>query len=158
MRGARSRSKCLTRVSLAALAVALSVAALAGCDRPPSPTGEWSPKDHDRVDENSRVQSGAQAPSKSKTPTSPAEEARQLTEMTWQRQCAACHGAVGHGDGPNGPMVKATNLTADEWQAKVSDADIATSIRKGKGQMPKFDLPDSVVGGLVGRIRAMRGR
>ena len=65
---------------------------------------------------------------------------------------------LGKGDGPNGPMMKASDLTREEWQASVTDADIAAVIKTGKGRMPKFDLPDPVVRGLVGRIRAVRGR
>jgi mono/diheme cytochrome c family protein len=143
----------VTRVLLAALS-------FAACDRPPAPTREWTPRDHDRADENSRVSSGAQAaapPRGSAAPT-PEEENRALTEMTWQNQCASCHGAVGRGDGPNGPMMKATNLTAEDWQSKVTNAEIAAVIKNGKAQMPKFDLPDRVVVGLVERIRASRGR
>jgi cytochrome c oxidase cbb3-type subunit 3 len=66
---------------------------------------------------------------------------------------------LGRGDGPNGPMLKATDLTSEEWQSKVADAEIAAAIREGKGgKMPKFDLSDQVVGGLVSRIRALRAK
>jgi cytochrome c oxidase cbb3-type subunit 3 len=78
--------------------------------------------------------------------------------VTWRNQCAQCHGLLGRGDGPNGPLLKATDLTKEEWQAKATDAEIAASIRDGKGRMPKFDLPDPVVVGLVARIRAVRNK
>jgi hypothetical protein len=56
-------------------------------------------------------------------------------------------------------MVSAPDLTSDQWQAKVSDLDIASAIHAGRGKMPKFDLlPDVVVRGLVLRIRSMRNR
>jgi cytochrome c oxidase cbb3-type subunit 3 len=55
-------------------------------------------------------------------------------------------------------MVHATNLTQAEWQAKVTDQDIADVIRNGKNRMPKFDFPPDVVAGLVARIRMARGR
>ena len=55
-------------------------------------------------------------------------------------------------------MVKAADLTNEEWQAKVTDAQLAASIKNGKDKMPKFDLPDAVVAGLVLRIRATRGK
>jgi len=80
-----------------------------------------------------------------------------VVELTWHNQCASCHGMGGHGDGPNGPMVRAPDLTREEWQAKVSDAEIAATIRTGKNQMPRFDLSDKVVAGLVSRVRATRG-
>jgi cytochrome c oxidase cbb3-type subunit 3 len=55
-------------------------------------------------------------------------------------------------------MVHAPNLTQAEWQAKVTDQDIADVIRNGKNRMPRFDFPPDVVMGLVARIRATRGR
>ena len=55
-------------------------------------------------------------------------------------------------------MVHAPNLTLAEWQAKVTDDQIAEVIRNGKNRMPKFDFPADVVGGLVARIRASKGR
>ncbi len=57
-----------------------------------------------------------------------------------------------------GPMVRAPDLTREEWQGKTADAEIVATIKNGKGKMPKFGLPDSVVQGLVARIRAARGR
>jgi mono/diheme cytochrome c family protein len=86
------------------------------------------------------------------------EPALRLGKTIFQGKCASCHGAEGHGDGPNGPLTKAPDLTRQEWQAKVSDADIAARILQGKGLMPKFELPAPVVTALVGRIRASRGR
>lgn len=53
-------------------------------------------------------------------------------------------------------MVKAPDLTRAAWQEKVTDEEIAQTIRNGRNGMPKFDLPPSVVQGLVQRIRANR--
>ncbi len=81
-----------------------------------------------------------------------------LVEATWAEQCAACHGPIGHGDGPTGPMVHATDLTRADWQATMTDEQLARSIVTGKGKMPSFvDLPEKVVRGLVARIRASKG-
>lgn len=80
-----------------------------------------------------------------------------IIEAAWQQNCAACHGPIGHGDGPNGALVKAPDLTRADWQEKVSDKDIADRIRQGKGLMPKFDLPEETIAGLVARVRASRG-
>jgi hypothetical protein len=55
-----------------------------------------------------------------------------------------------------GPMVRAPDLTNGDWQATVSDADMATIIKNGKNRMPKFDLPMPVIAGLVARVRALR--
>lgn len=55
-------------------------------------------------------------------------------------------------------MVHATNLTLPEWQAKVTDQEIAEVIRNGKNRMPGFEFPPDVMAGLVARIRASKGR
>jgi mono/diheme cytochrome c family protein len=103
---------------------------------------------------------GARQPRLSPAPSSSAAANPTLTlvEVTWRNQCASCHGPIGRGDGPQGPMVRATNLTLPEWQAKVSDQEIADVIRNGKNRMPKFEFPPDVVAGLVARIRAAKGR
>jgi cytochrome c oxidase cbb3-type subunit 3 len=53
-------------------------------------------------------------------------------------------------------MVKAPDLTNGEWQATVSDANLAILIKTGKNRMPKFDLPAPVIAGLVARVRSLR--
>ena len=78
--------------------------------------------------------------------------------MAWARQCTPCHGPQGRGDGPQGPMVKAPDLTSADWQSKTTDDQIKQIILNGKNRMPKFDLPDDVVTGLVARIRAAKGK
>lgn len=110
---------------------------------------EWTPADHDG--EQKQAASGKQGAKgdAGATPT--------LVEVTWRQQCATCHGVTGKGDGPQGPMFKAADLGREEWQSKVKDDEIATTIKNGKGRMPKFDLPDEVVQGLVVRIRSFRG-
>lgn len=55
-------------------------------------------------------------------------------------------------------MVRAPDLTDPAWQDRVTDAQIAETIRKGRNQMPAFDLPAQVIDGLVQRIRAARVR
>ena len=55
-------------------------------------------------------------------------------------------------------MVKAPDLTNEEWQDKTPDGEIAATIKNGKNQMPRFDLSDKVVSGLVARIRATGAR
>jgi cytochrome c oxidase cbb3-type subunit 3 len=120
------------------------------CDRPPSADGlkDWTPADHDGE---------KKAPSK-QGPKGDGGGVLPLVELTWRNQCQSCHGPIGHGDGPQGPMFKAQDLSREEWQAKISDAEIAASITNGKGRMPKFELSEDVVRGLVGRVRSFRGR
>jgi len=69
-----------------------------------------------------------------------------------------CHGERGRGDGPQGPMLRAPDLTRADWQSRVTDEDIVQTIRNGRNNMPKFDLPPAALDGLVKRIRANRAR
>jgi hypothetical protein len=139
--------------SLWCLSIPLLVAA---CGRAPADLREWKPEDHDRTED---MQKARAAPGRTQPASSTsASPLMTLVEVTWRNQCAACHGAIGHGDGPQGPMVHAPNLTLPDWQAKVTDAQIAEVIIRGKNRMPKFELPADVVGGLVARIRATKGR
>ncbi len=158
----------------------LGALASAGCERPPSADSlaVWSPADHDRAEEQ---QSGAaprpgpapdpnappgakpRANATAERPTAPdrvqsRDAGATLVEATWEAACYPCHGPTGHGDGPNGPMVNAPDITRPDLLSKITDDEIAAQIRNGKNRMPKFDLPDQVVQGLVARIRANRGR
>ncbi|HEX4474687.1 MAG TPA: cytochrome c [Polyangiaceae bacterium] len=130
-------------------ALLLTISSL-GCDRAPDPVREWSPQDHDQVE-----QPGQQAPP---TGSQKPNIQQQLVESAWMQTCNTCHGPIGKGDGPQGSLVKAPDLTRPDWQAKVTDEEIAARIRSGKGLMPPNDLPDSTIKGLVARIRALRGQ
>jgi cytochrome c oxidase cbb3-type subunit 3 len=134
------------------LRAALVLSVLAGaCDRPPSvELKDWAPSDHD----GQRKSAGGAAKQGTRTD---AGGAPALVEITWRNQCATCHGPQGKGDGPQGSMFKAADLTREDWQARVKDDEIAASIVNGKGRMPKFDLPEEVVRGLVARVRSFRG-
>ncbi len=131
---------------------------LGGCDR--EPVREWSPSDHDQSDnpgQNGQVAPVRPAANASGQAAAQAQAQAQLVDIAWSRQCATCHGPTGHGDGPSGPMVQAPDLTRPDWQAQVSDEQIAQVISQGKGKMPKLDLPAPVVAGLVRRVRSLRG-
>lgn len=145
------------RLRLAFSLVALAMGLFA-CDRAPSADGlhDWTVADHDRAEENKRVQSGAQATAAPRSSDSPKNDQAQLIELTWRQNCAQCHGMAGHGDGPNGPLVKAPDLSNSDLQGKMSDADIANAIKNGRNLMPKFDFSDAVTAGLVARVRAMK--
>jgi cytochrome c oxidase cbb3-type subunit 3 len=136
----------MSRIRSAALSGFL---ALAACDDAPSQTREWTPQDHD-------VPSNAGNPAGQVTARADPQE-QGLVEIAWQKNCVTCHGPRGRGDGPQGPMFRAPDLTRGEWQGRVTDAEIADTIRKGRNKMPAFDLPPAVVDGLVKRIRAARG-
>lgn len=141
---------------LRALPALVALAAVSGCDRTPNADGlrEWSVTDHEQDPESTK----AQLPRKGDGGTgSGASGVAALVDLTWRAQCAQCHGESGRGDGPNGPMVKATNFTDPEWQRRVPDGEIANAILNGKGKMPKFDLSNDLVAGLVLRIRQVGG-
>jgi cytochrome c oxidase cbb3-type subunit 3 len=55
-------------------------------------------------------------------------------------------------------MVQAPDLTRAEWQGRVTDDDLAQTIRKGRNKMPAFDLPPNVLQGVIQRIRASRNK
>jgi mono/diheme cytochrome c family protein len=152
----RRLSVCLVAVSFAAVALAL-----AGCDSPPSGSKlkEWSAADHDRTEESARAASQGGQPGQPGPQGAPGGQGPDMVvEASWQQQCAACHGPIGHGDGPTGPMVHATDLTQADWQKTVTDDQLVASIMNGKGKMPPFaNLPPKVIAGLVARIRASRG-
>jgi mono/diheme cytochrome c family protein len=127
------------------------VGALSACDEPAPDLTEWTLADHDQPDPAPRRRGPAgQQP----THAQPSER-NQVIDVTWQKQCASCHGRRGRGDGPSSTMVKARDLSRPEWQVTVTDAQLAEVIRKGKDKMPAFNLPDSIVAGLVQYVRAL---
>jgi cytochrome c oxidase cbb3-type subunit 3 len=65
---------------------------------------------------------------------------------------------MGRGDGQMGAMLHASDLTRSDWQSKVTDAEMAATIKGGKDKMPRFDLPDPVIKGLVARIRQLKAQ
>src|SRR5512133_2209632 len=134
--------------SLGILATA-SIASVA-CGSAPREVREWSPNDHDQAPSTL----GTTNP---RAPTSARPGAEiDLVQLAWEKNCTSCHGSRGRGDGPQGPMLRAADLTRAEWQDRVTDAEIAETIRKGRNKMPAFDLPPQVLQGLVLRIRASK--
>ena len=143
------------RLPLAMAPVAFALA-LAACERPPSADNlkEWTPADHDRAEEQSNQASAPQAPA----PRGGDAGADTLIQATWVAACLPCHGPAGRGDGPNGPMVNAPDLTREDLQSRFTDDELAAIIHNGRNRMPKFDLSEPVVRGLIARIRSTRGR
>ncbi len=140
------------------LALAIAGAPAAGCDRHVGSAPEWTPADHHSTDDDKgQVAAQAPPPAASGSRGAKGDDASQLVELAWRQQCATCHGAGGKGDGPMGPMIQAPDLTLSAWQTKASDAEIAAIIQTGKNKMPRFDLPEVVVRGLVARIRSFKG-
>ncbi|HXX69430.1 MAG TPA: cytochrome c [Polyangiaceae bacterium] len=137
---------------------------MSACDRPPQADSlrEWTPSDHHSSDDDKL---GARDPG-AKPPepgvpkpgnVSSTSDVQQLVELAWRQQCTTCHGVSGRGDGQMAPMLHPPDLTSSEWQARVTDAEMLATIKSGKNRMPRFDLPEPVLRGLVARVRSLRG-
>jgi mono/diheme cytochrome c family protein len=121
------------------------------CSRAPDDLREWRVSDHDHTTNPGAQQVVAQ-------PSSQPASMHGIDEVTliaWKQKCVTCHGMFGRGDGPQGPMVRATDLSRPDWQAQRSDSQLSATIRGGRGAMPAFDLPASTIDGLVRLIRLL---
>jgi len=130
----------------------LTVLACFACNERPSDVREWRPADHDHTENPSSSQVQVD-PKDAGAPAVPGLE--DVTIVAWGQNCTPCHGELGRGDGPRGPMLKATNLSDAAWQSSVTDQQIAATIKLGKGAMPAFKLPDVTIANLVKLIRMM---
>jgi len=123
------------------------------CNERPSDLRQWRPTDHDHT-ENPGSNQVQVDPNDAGAPAVPGLE--DVTIVAWQQNCTQCHGQLGRGDGPRGPMVKATNLSDPAWQNGRTDEQIAAAIKLGRGQMPSFgQLPDVTIAKLVKLVRMM---
>jgi hypothetical protein len=145
----------MTRLLRPVLPLAALCAALSSCDRPPDDLREWRPTDHRHTTESS-AESLENAPQVSGSAEPAVAGLDEVTIATWRRGCISCHGQLGRGDGPQGPMVKARDLSDPVWQASVTDAQIVETITKGRGLMPPFSsLPPATLDGLVHLVRLL---
>jgi mono/diheme cytochrome c family protein len=139
-------------------ASAFAILCFVACQGDPSDTREWTPNDHDHT---ASPNSGQVDVSDGGNSQMAALGLNEVTLVAWKQNCVTCHGMVGRGDGPRGPGMRARDLADPVWQASVTDEQIATSIKQGKGTMPPFDLPASTIAGLVKLTRLLntsRGR
>jgi mono/diheme cytochrome c family protein len=127
-------------------ALLLALCLLPGCDRPRgSGLRQWNAQDHD--------------PAPAATPQNAApDRGVDVANLTWENQCATCHGATGRGDGPQSSVTHPPDLSRADWQASVSNIDIATVIVKGRGGMPKFTFAPELTAALVGKVRSFRAQ
>jgi cytochrome c oxidase cbb3-type subunit 3 len=124
----------------------------AACNERPSDLREWRVSDHDQSDAPP-AQQGQVDPTAAGSAVPGLED---VTIVAWSQNCTQCHGQLGRGDGPRGPMLKATNLSDPAWQKSVTDEQIAAAIKLGRGQMPSFkQLPDGTIANLVKLVRMM---
>ena len=124
------------------------------CNSSPSDLREWRLSDHDHTSEPNSGQVEVQ-PDGGSDPELAKHGLDEVTLVAWQQNCTRCHGTIGRGDGPQGPSTRATDLTNGDWQRAASDPQIADAIKKGKGMMPPFALPESTVTGRVRLIRLL---
>jgi mono/diheme cytochrome c family protein len=137
------------RLRCAVLSVLLLSAV--ACNERPADLREWRASDHDHTDSPTNAQ--VQVDPKEGGTAVPGLE--DVTIVAWQQNCTRCHGQLGRGDGPQGAMLKATNLSDPTWQGSVTDEHIAGVIKTGKGAMPPSNLPDGTIANLVKLVRMM---
>lgn len=136
-------------------AVCGAIFVLVGCQKAPPDVREWSPKDHNNTQNqaNQPEQTG-QVNANPQPSEAPPKGLDPVTLAAWGSQCTSCHGKIGKGDGPNGKMLKATDLSNPDWQAQITDEGIAKSITSGKNAMPAFaNLPPETIANLVWLVR-----
>lgn len=75
----------------------------------------------------------------------------------FKAKCAACHGATGAGDTKIGQTMKVKDLGSADVQ-KQTDADLTTTITKGKNKMPAYDgkLSKDQISDLVKHVRSLK--
>lgn len=153
MPGSRSR-KSAPRGRCTLLSVACVSWVLAACEPERSDLREWRPSDHDQPAAASSTQ--ALPASRSTGKDTGMHGIDEVVLAAWKQNCVRCHGVIGRGDGPQGAMFGATDLTRADWQVSVSDESIADTIRTGRGSMPGFsNLPEPTVKGLIRLIRLL---
>jgi mono/diheme cytochrome c family protein len=129
-----------------------SALATVGCNERPTDLREWRVSDHDQSDAPP-AQQGQVDPTAAGSAMPGLED---VTVVAWSQNCTQCHGQLGRGDGPRGPMLKATNLSDPAWQGSVTDEQIAAAIKVGRGAMPSFkQLPEVTISNLVKLVRML---
>ncbi len=152
MRQSSSTSTRRSKLARWALAFSAVTAALASaCNETPPDLREWRTTDHDHT-ENPNAEQVQVTDAGSSEPGHGLDD---VTIVAWQQNCTTCHGPLGRGDGPQGPMVHAADLSRSDWQASITDDAIATTIRQGRGRMPGFKLPDATIQRLVQLVRML---
>jgi len=138
------------RIRIATIGLVLGVLCFA-CNETPADLRQWRPTDHDHTANPNAEQVQVTDAGSSE----PGHGLDDVTIVAWQQNCTSCHGALGHGDGPQGPMLHAADLSRPDWQAATTDDAIAATIRQGRGKMPAFPLPDATIARLVQLIRML---
>jgi len=134
------------------LAIWTLVATTAGCSQPED-LREWRPDDHSQESIAAPVSSDGTAAAQPATRPNNDDEVIDV----WRVRCARCHGLTGRGDGPEGPMFHAPNLTRPEWQSRTTDAALRQLISQGRGRMPPTQLSKPMLDAMVRLVRSLAG-
>jgi len=80
-------------------------------------------------------------------------------EAIYKRNCAGCHGPDGSGQTAMGRSFKLQDLRSADVQ-KMTDAQLADMIAKGKGKMPTYGarLNPGQIQSVVGYLRELAGK
>lgn len=145
-------SRCVSTGVVLFLALLLST----GCDDQDSAgLPIWTPTDHDNQASPAAGQTDTTAP----RPRMPELEQHGIDDVvlaTWKQNCTTCHGLIGRGDGPQGPMFRPPDLTSNAFQERAIDSEILYTIEKGRGRMPAFGhLPKDTIQGLLRLVRML---
>jgi len=84
-------------------------------------------------------------------PVSPAAAQYERGKVLYDDKCQLCHGLKGDGKGPAAVSFnpKPANFTDPRFWPENSDRKIATTIRKGHGPMPAFDLKADEIKAII---------
>ena len=124
---------------------------LLACDKTPEQQ-EWSVADHKGVSNTSKDLSRQNLAGRTKPEASSSSV---VADVLWQQNCASCHGQDGQGDRQK-EAGNAPDFTQSSWQTSITDESIVSTIRQGKGRMPKFSLDSNALVALVQKIRVFR--
>jgi mono/diheme cytochrome c family protein len=82
----------------------------------------------------------------------------------WKAKCASCHGVDGKGKTDSGEKLGIPDMTAADWQGKISDAQMKKAIQDGVTKPGKPDgmegykekLSEEQIDGLVALVRGLK--
>lgn len=86
-------------------------------------------------------------------------------ERMWKSKCQSCHGKDGKGQTDKGKKMQVKDLSAADFQAKVTDDELKKAIKEGtkreqdgvKKEMDAYgDLSDEQLADLIAYVRALK--